>query len=265
MKVSVAFLCSIGLASAFAQWDVPVRIELNGDQPADKQVLGLADPSALDAAVSLDAARSMTMSYASATGTSAITATLFPAPASYTPGMAVTIVPGAANEANATLDLNGLGPVPIVKWGAIPLDSADLLPDIPARLVHDGSSFQLIASTYRACPQGTRAVGPNFCISDSSYGSSTFYEAVIFCRNMDARLCSFSEWIQSCRTDPGFVGTVFAGEWVDHAANSAADAKQMGYGSTGSGDGDPFGVPSCQHGRTAVPTTSGRIRCCRNR
>ncbi len=250
---------------SIGQWDVPVRIELNGDQAAYKQVLGLADPSVYDAAVSLEAALATSMAYATATGSAAITANLVPPATAYVPGMAITVVPDMANEANATLDLNGLGAFPIVKWGGIPLDSADLLPGIPARLVFDGSAFQVIGNTYRTCPQGFRAVGPDFCISDSSYGSATFYQAVIHCRNMDARLCTFSEWIQGCRTDAGFNATVLAGEWVDHAGNNGADAKQMGFGSTGSGDGDPFNVPSCQHGRTAGPTTSGQIRCCRNR
>jgi hypothetical protein len=266
MKRSVCcVLFLLALVPAWAQWDVPVRIEMGGDQDAHRQITGLADPNAPDAAVSHAAARATTMAYAEATGTDALWAELHPVPGGYAPGMAVTIVPVSANHAGATLDLNGLGAMPIVKWGSVPLDSADLQPSVPARLVYDGTRFQLISSTYINCPAGFKPIGSNFCIQETGIGTGNFFTAVNSCAAMNARLCTFSEWVQACRLDPGFVGTLSEAEWVDHAANDGGSAKRVGYGSIGSGDGSPGTAPSCVHGTSTAASGLGGIRCCRNR
>ncbi len=266
MKWLFPIVLLLSFSTASGQWDVPVPIDLNGDQPEKRQIEGLADPDAPDAAVSFDAARATSMAYATATGTSALQADLSPAPSAYTAGMTVTIVPTAANEAGATLDLNGSGAVPIVKWGAVPLDSADLQAGEPVRLIYDGSAFLLIGPALKACASGFSPVGSRYCISDSSFGTGSFYQAVAYCASIGARLCTYNEWIAACRQDTAFIGTLIDAEWVDHAANNADHAKRMGYGSIGSGDGDPDGDPSCQHGTTTPPTNeTGRIRCCSNR
>jgi hypothetical protein len=232
--------------------------------------LGLADPNSPDAAVSLDAARATTMSYATATGTAILAADLDPAPAAYSPGMAITIVPSESNAAEAMVDLNGLGAVPIVKWGAVPLDSGDLRAGMPARLVYDGTRFLLVSTTYLRCPDGFKPVGPRLCINESDQGPGTFFEAVQYCSGINARLCTFNEWTEACREDPAFVpnmieaspGNWAAGEWVDSAANNAGDAKRMGIGSNGLVVVDEL---SCVAGATTLPTVTARVRCCRNR
>ncbi len=262
--LALTFLLTLSIPS-LAQWNVPVRIEMVGDAAEERQITGLADPDAPDAGVSHAAALATTMAYGQATGTSALVVELVPAPASYTPGMAVTIVPTSANHANATLDVNGLGPVPIVKWGSLPLDSADLQANVPARMVYDGNSFLLLSSNYVPCPPGFFAVGAKYCIHEESQGSAGYFTAALQCHQLDARLCTFSEWIQACRSNAGFIGTVTEGEWVDHAANNSGDAKRVGFGSIGSGDGSPGTAPSCQHGSSTATNQLGGIRCCRNR
>ncbi len=249
---------------SFAQWEIPVRVEMTGTNPEQRQVKGLADPDAPDAAVSHDAARANTMAYAEAIGTMALTTSLVPPATAYTPGMAITIVPSAANNAGATLNVDGLGAIPMVKWGGVPLDSADLVPGVPSRMVYDGSQFHMISSGYRTCPAGFKAVGPNFCISEATLGSTIFYAAATHCSDIGARLCTFSEWVQACRQDTTFISTVMEAEWVDHAANDAAGAKRLGYGSIGSNGIDPP-QPSCEHGTSTAPASNGGIRCCRNR
>lgn len=256
LALLVALPCS-------SQWDVPVQIQLQGTNDADRQITGLADPNSPDAAVSLDAARATTMAVATVTGTNILIGSLSPGPSTYVAGMAVTIVPVSANGPAPLLDLNGLGPVPIVKWGGVPLDSADLQPNIPARMVFDGVQFQLISTSYIACPQGFHAVSTNFCISDSTFAVGSFYTAVTQCRDMNARLCTFNEWIQACRSNPAFLPTVGVAEWVDHAANNASDAKRMGAGTNGN---NVFSNdPSCEYGATNDPTINGGIRCCTRR
>ncbi|HRH38792.1 MAG TPA: hypothetical protein PK760_10630, partial [Flavobacteriales bacterium] len=138
MRTAFLVVSLMRAGSLSAQWDVPVRMELNGAQPADKQVLGLADPATTSAAVSVDAARNNVVSFATVTGSAILTGSLSPAPATWMAGTIVNIVPTEANDAGAQLDLNALGPLAMVKGGGLPLDSADLLPGAPVRLVFDG-------------------------------------------------------------------------------------------------------------------------------
>lgn len=186
--------------------------------------------------------------------------TLTPAPAQYTPGMVVTIVPTEGHDAGATLNLNGLGPVPVHKVPGQPIDSAELAVGMPARLLYDGEAFVVVSHTPRPCPMGYSMVGRGFCIEDSSHADTTFFAANRACHQAGARLCSMGEWSLACLTLPGFFDTVPVGEWVDSAANDADKAKVVGYGSLGYGS-NPNGS-GCEYGGYSVPTGSRRYRCC---
>jgi hypothetical protein len=244
------------------QLEVPVHVELDGAASSDRQILGLADPVDADAAASVDAVRSATMSTTEVTGTSALSGSLLPALPAYIPGMLFTITPDEANAPGATLELNDLGPMPIVKWGQLPLDSADLMPGMPARLVYDGTRFLLLNNAYRPCPAGYSASSAISCIADSVLSSANFHQATMACDAVGARLCSFGEWTSACRTKPGFLGSVTEYEWVGDGANSAADGKLVGAGSNG-----PTELPgiACEYGITSGNLAVRRFRCCLSR
>jgi hypothetical protein len=263
MKQGLLVTALLMTAEVPAQWDLPMPMELIGENPADRQILGLADPLAPDAAVSLDALRAQTMSFATAFGNTVLATTLTPAPSSYTMGMTITVVPNESNLAGAQIDVNGLGPVAIVKWGGVPLDSADMPAGSPARLVYDGAHFQLLTSAYRPCPPGFSAVNRQFCIADSIRPAyRDFFQASLECSSTGARLCSMAEWITACRQFQGFIGTVVTMEWVDHASNNARDAKVLGAGWFGT---NPVEGTDCRYGRSRVPETVLPFRCCISR
>lgn len=262
MRIWFAGIGFLLLLNLTAQWDVPVRVVLDGATPGARQVQGLGDPTTSDAAVSAEALRSGSMSYAIASGSATLSANLTPAPEGYTTGMAVTIVPAAANEAGADLDLNGLGARPIVKWGQLPLDSADLPAGMPARLVFDGERFLLLNNATRPCPPSFGALTSSYCVSDSSYGPGTFYDGINGCESRNARLCSFGEWANACRNKPGFLGTITAYEWVDDAANNPNDAKTVGGGYDGPNIVQGF---ACEYGISREPLSVFRYRCCTSR
>ena len=185
------------------------------------------------------------------------------APAIATSGRCRTsILPSTANDREAQLDLNGLGARPIMKWGQVPLDSADLVPGHAAKLVFDGTNFMLLSNAYRPCPKGYSAVSSTSCISDSIVSIGSFEPAVLGCDSIGARLCTFAEWVGACRNKPGFIGTVTALEWVDDGTNSGAEGKTMGTGSTGTVGTTSF---SCEYGSSSVFTTPRRYRCCISR
>ncbi|MEO8590189.1 MAG: hypothetical protein ABI432_12520 [Flavobacteriales bacterium] len=252
-----ALFALMGFAST-AQLDVPARIVLDGQDPVDRQVTGLANPVSEDAGMSLEAVRSGTTSTAYSSGSSILQATLEPPLAAYGTGLIITLIPDMPNSPGAQLDLNGLGPRPLVKWGGTPLDSADLIAGSPTRLIYDGGAFQVVGEVTFPCPGGFSAVTNNVCVMDSSLVAATFYVATTTCAAMNARLCSFSEWARACRSQPGFLPTVLQLEWVDDAANSTYDAKQVGQSIVTL----EFG---CEFGAESNPLELGRYRCCKNR
>jgi hypothetical protein len=259
-RVSTIVLLT-GLA-AHAQLEMPVRVVMNGTAEEQRQITGLADPASTDAAVSAGAARAGTVSFCHSTGTTTLSGDLFPPPTAYTVGMFVTLLPEQANHANATLDLNGLGERPIVKWGRLPLDSADISAGTPARLIYDGERFLLMNNTTRPCKTGYLTASAYTCVDTLIRSAVNFYEAVSTCHAAGARLCSMGEWMNACLSLPSFLPSLVAQEWVDDAANSASDAKVMGTGYNGS---DPVNTFGCKYGSTTNPIAPNKYRCCHTR
>ena len=261
MKRTLFLLAALSSMVLHAQLDVPVPLRFVGDGP-DRRVGGLADPVSLNDGLSVDAARATTTSRTIVSGTTTLVGQLAPAPVGLVAGMTVTITPVSANHAGATLDLNGLGARPILKWGALPLDSADLAPQVPARVVFDGTNFLLLSNSYRTCPVGYSPASSITCIADAPIGTGSFYQAAQACHALGTRLCRFEEWSSACRNDPAFITTVTANEWVDDAANSSAEAKVMGTGTDGLTNVTNF---ACRNGFSFEFTTIQAYRCCISR
>lgn len=253
--------CVLHPATSTGQWQIPVPIVMNAQDPTGRQVTGLGDPITHDAAVSYDALLSNATTYAYTTGSTVLTGTLTPSITTYTPGMIVTIRPMDPNAASAMLDLNGLGPLPIQKWGGVPVDSADLAIDVPVRLIHTGNVFLLLSNTYIPCPAGYTLIDRSYCIADSAFATPlSFLDAVSACAVRGARLCTIGEWSHACTTVPGFLSTVTALEWVDHASNGAEDSKSVGTGRTA--NNVVTTEMGCTYGSTSLHTSLLRHRCC---
>ncbi len=257
-----AIILSVMMAfTARAQWDVPVPIVLTGPDDADRQVTGLADPLTPDAGMSVAAVRSLAVSFTEVSGTTTLAGTLTPAPSAYTAGMLVTIVPVEAHDAGATLDLNGLGPMPVTKGSGIPLDSADLAIGAPARLLFNGSEFVVVSNVPRPCKAGYMAISPQLCTETEPREATDLVSAAATCHANGGRLCRFAEWISACHSIPGFVGTITEAEWVDSAANHSDRAKTNGVGSSGLNEEGT----GCQFGSHALASALHPFRCCMSR
>jgi hypothetical protein len=247
-----------------AQWEVPARIELVGTEESDRQVIGLSAPLAPAAAVSVDASRSTSTTYANVAGTAVLMGELVPAPSSYAPGMIVSITPEEANEDSVMLNLNGLGTRLITDRIGLPLDSAALPMGKPVRLIYDGQHFRVLSSLLMPCPSGYHAGGREYCIESVPNPDTTFYGAVHECRMKRARLCTMGEWVNACLANPAFIGTVLNHEWVDSAANDNDGAKRVG--APGDGIvGGATGIDCLYGGWAAYNVGSSRFRCCTNR
>ena len=95
--------------------------------------------------------------YAVAGGTAnALTATLTPAPAALVAGLTVWLDITATNTAAATLNLNGLGAVPIVRQSGTALAAGDLAPPSIVPMIYDGAAWYAIGAS--ASVPGTRGI-----------------------------------------------------------------------------------------------------------
>ncbi len=261
MRATLLF-CLVATTSAFSQWDLPVRVQLDGASDAERQVVGIAAPIAADAGVSLEAARTLSTSFTYVTGTDVLSGDLTPAPQSYAAGMLVTIIPQEANSTGALLALNGLPPVIIVRQDGSPVQIGDLPVGAPSRLAYDGAEMRLLSSALLKCPPGYSAGSNEFCIADSAQSAATFWTANTRCANQGAHLCSVSEWMTACARFPGFFGTVPEAEWIDHAGNNVSDAKVIGHGADGS---STISGSGCNYGSWDVTSGLHPHRCCTNR
>lgn len=255
---STLLLLSIGATMAMhGQWTVPTVVEMNGDQPADRRVTGLAAPEAEDHGASLHTDRYRTASSGTTQGGQSLTLELMPALSAYAPGLRLTIFPSEANDGPVSLQVDGLPSVAVLKHITEELDSADLRPGVPTDLVFDGVAFQVTNQLYPACPPGFIPIGPDVCMEITSREPWNFYGASYYCGQEGYRLCSFSEFIQGCRMPGGIIGSIVDYEWVDEAANHVNYAKLMG-------NSDVLGI-DCRAGSLRIPTAHARYRCCTGR
>lgn len=74
----------------------------------------------------------------------AYTVTLSPIPASYTDGMRITIVPNVNNEANTTLNINGLGAINIKTKDGNNIEADKMTADMPYELIYRNGNFILM-------------------------------------------------------------------------------------------------------------------------
>ncbi|MBS1581540.1 MAG: hypothetical protein JST66_04990 [Bacteroidetes bacterium] len=260
MKRSILLLAGCGLLAGMthAQWEVPTSVVLDGADPAQRQVTGLSAPTGEANGANLDADRYRTTSFGVAEGDGALTLHLTPSLQAYVPGLRLTISPQTVNQGDVTLDVDGLGPVPVRKYLTLPLDSGDLVPGIPVDLIYDGAVFQVNNQLYPACPPGMTAIGREACIELTTNEAANWYAAGTRCVNRGLRLCSFSEWMTGCLNDPSFITTVSDYEWVDDAANLYNSAKTMGISNITS-------LIDCRGGGHRDPLGQAPYRCCSSR
>lgn len=243
---------------AWAQWNVPVPIVLDGASAGDRQVKGLSLPAEADHGASAASVRQQSTTSAVAQGVDDLTAALVPTATAYTAGMLVSITPSSANTGASTLNIDGLGAMPVLKFTNLQLDSAELRVGVPALMVFDGAAFQLLSQTGIACPPGFLDVSRDVCVEAVPYGPANWYTAVGQCSSRGLRLCGWADWFRGCSMSGGFVSSIVEYEWVDSAANDNNHGKRAGL-ETGTTN------PDCYGGGTQIPSGLNNFRCCYNK
>ncbi|TAF35234.1 MAG: hypothetical protein EAZ57_01285 [Cytophagales bacterium] len=146
---SILFAGCIGTATAQVQ--INREVQMNGAGVDDRKVTGLSAASAVTTPVATDAVSNATiqsnwLTYKLATGAvNAYAVTLVPAVASYQTGMIVNFRANAANTGAATLNVNGLGAIPIRKLVTTALSPNDIMINQMVTVMYDGTNFQLMS------------------------------------------------------------------------------------------------------------------------
>lgn len=165
-------------------------------------------------------------------------------------GLIIFVLTNGTNKGNATLSFNNLN-YPITKNNGRQLDSLDLINGKVHVLMKKNNQFILMNPERQACPSGFVQVNTSYCIEQDER-TANFYNAMNYCENRGARICSWSEWVFACqnRTALGLLRMTNNWEWVNTGQNEPTDAK--GVGST-----------TCERTTHQAHTaTTIRYRCC---
>lgn len=131
-----------GLSNAICkdgQTTITANIPLNS-----YQLTGVGNGTTAQAAATVSQVQAGAFAWnATAGGTAdAINVTVSPTPGSYVAGMTIHTVPASNNTGTATLNVNGLG-VKTIKVGTANLSAGDILANVPAAFIYDGTNFQM--------------------------------------------------------------------------------------------------------------------------
>lgn len=78
----------------------------------------------------------------------------------------------------------------------------------------DGTSWTELCPKVSTCSTGFISVNGNFSIEQYQHPDASFFNAILFCDSLGARLCTWQEWFLACSKGNLF-GATGDWEWVD--------------------------------------------------
>jgi hypothetical protein len=148
------------------------------------------------------------------------------------------------------LKIDNLDPVIIIRGTTMAIKN-DWKKEQIFTFIYSGSSFILLKRKLRECPDNFLEINNSYCISKEELGTGFFHEAVVACNNLNARLCTWSEWTYACFIHISSLQNMINDfEWIDSGAVSESGAKVTGGG-------------TCRYNGSRNTTTQiSSIRCC---
>lgn len=214
-----------------AQIIIDHNIEMTNGQDTGRQIRGLAYPVDSSDAVNVAAIQNGGLMYSASTGINDLSVNLLPALNSYQVGLKINLQPQSVNTGPVTLEVNGLGPVPVTIKNNF-LKGGELKAGQIVTALYNGSSFEIISRTDYDCPAGFVAVNENYCIESNERAAELYYGAVNVCYSMDARLCSWGEWYYACQNASlGLLNMTNNWEYTEDTSNHTHTAFIVGLGS----------------------------------
>jgi hypothetical protein len=164
----------------------------------------------------------------------------------------IRFTPTAANTAGVTLNVNGLGLRKLLRPDLLTVSLGELLPGAAVEAQYADSVFILLHRAESGCPPGYLPVNGNFCIQQTDVDGHSWFEAVRYCTDVGARLCTWDEYYNACMAWTGtLVETFDDWEWADGTSDHTHTAVQCGrwqcYSerSVGATDGDVHSTRCC--------------------
>ncbi|MBV6403725.1 MAG: hypothetical protein IT228_03785 [Flavobacteriales bacterium] len=255
MRTILLFLATCGLGGASAQVHLDAPLRFTAGDSAQRQVQGLAAPSAEGDLITLGDAQRGTVHWASAAGTAnAITLNARPPVAAYREGLRLRFLPTLAAGAAPTLNVDGLGPVPVLGPELTPPPAGSLVPGRLAEVVWADSVFRLVPRPVDGCPTGFLQVHDGLCIQQDDGANVSVFTALRQCADRGARLCTWDEYLYACTVLNGQLTDLFNDwEWIDDTSDHTHTGNQAGRYYCA----QQRSWPAAEH-----PNAYGRVRCC---
>ena len=128
------------------------------------------------------------------------------------------------------IKINNLNPV-VIKYNVNEKNSF-LKKNETITIIYDGNFFQILRRKEKECPENFIEVNIGYCISIDELGIGTFHENAIACHNLNARLCTWSEWYYACQNNNLPLQNMTNNyEWIDTGGVINQGAKVAGNGS----------------------------------
>lgn len=132
---------------------------------------------------------------------------------------------------NLKLSINNGSYYPIISNPSSSTDINCLKANEMELLIFNGSSFQEIFEGYQICPQGFVSVNENYCIQQNENISANYWNAIDNCMNLNAKLCTWSEWYFACQNSGlGLTNITNNWEWTESGNNHATSVLVLGNG-----------------------------------
>lgn len=196
-------------------------------------------PSSLDLGQVAKAIQLGKISYGQDTGSSnALEVSLVPTPGAYQAGFPLIVrkIPTANTSTTPTLNVNGLGPKPVVNIDGSALPIGSMIADGLFHFVYDGTKFRLMGLGPTSLSELVNERRPYFCLNTSASGESGVTYAPdntwTVIQNLNTIVGSFfRDPASRCTSSKFVVGPLDAGVWFFNAYAGMQDqAAQAGLG-----------------------------------
>lgn len=231
---------------------IDVPLEFTG--PAqERRIDGLASPTEGGSLITLASAAQGSWQWGDATAVGlALSLSLSPEPTEYIDGLLVRFQVPADLLGALTMNVNGLGPIPILRPDGLLPVAGQMRAGTVCELVYGEGIFVLLSAAERGCPPGSLQVNERYCIDSTSTGNQAYPAAMSRCANRGGRLCTWDEYHAACALlGSQLVGMFNQWEWIDDTSNHTQTVDQAGR-------------TTCQSQRSAGNplVAAGETRCC---
>lgn len=257
MRALTVLLSLLALSGLRAQVELDQQLRVTASDAAERSVRGLAPAGSGDALLSVQDLRNATPFAATViAGSDDRTWDLHMSPActGYRNGLQIHFMPPAHLYGNVYLDVDGYGPLPIVRSDGAPPYVGELVPGLMTSVILWDGKFVITSRAPKSCPPDFVRVHGDRCIQRTPGPATTLQLAASACASIGARLCSWDEYITACSDRGAELEGLFQDwEWLDDTSDHTHTGVEAGRWTCLS-----------QRSRTIVPplTPVSSVRCC---